>query len=409
MARKVTLHIPEPCHEDWNQMTPKQKGRHCAVCEKVVVDFSNKSDAFIAKYIRKNDNVCGRLKASQLNRPIDLSLGKRALLPPLAASFIFPLAMLTATSAYGQGEVKSFNSNTDYQSLNIGNKQLGKQRGIKGVIKDASGTPLAGVRIRVVETNDQIQTDNKGTYRLRVRSGQTLQFTYIGFLSVEHKVNEVQDVYDFVLEQDPQFETDAKVLMCSGIRVTEELTTPMIIQNGLVVEEFEEMGEVLEVKVENDSTKQDSLGPRLVRGNITDDTGLPLPGVNVVVRGTTNGTMTDFDGNYELEIEPGQTTVFSYIGFETQEIPIQESTERLDVQMIYNEEFYEVMIVGLIATRDTSPTYSSEYRNAYNPSLNFNGNPETEARKEAYANTIEFKRIQQEKRKAERQERKKRK
>ena len=32
--------IPNPCHEDWNKMTPEDKGRHCSVCDKVVIDFT---------------------------------------------------------------------------------------------------------------------------------------------------------------------------------------------------------------------------------------------------------------------------------------------------------------------------------------------------------------------------------
>ena len=35
--------IPEPCHENWNKMTPQEQGRHCAVCSKVVVDFTKKT------------------------------------------------------------------------------------------------------------------------------------------------------------------------------------------------------------------------------------------------------------------------------------------------------------------------------------------------------------------------------
>ncbi|MGG5616684.1 hypothetical protein ACPDHI_10415 [Myroides odoratimimus] len=40
---KYRIEIPEPCHEDWDKMAPQDKGRHCAVCDKVVVDFSKAS------------------------------------------------------------------------------------------------------------------------------------------------------------------------------------------------------------------------------------------------------------------------------------------------------------------------------------------------------------------------------
>ena len=57
----------------------------------------------------------------------------------------------------------------------------------------------------------------------------------------------------------------------------------------------------------------------VVKGTVTSaDDGLPLIGVSVVEQGTTNGTVTDFDGNYELEVATGAMVQFSYIGYKTQ-------------------------------------------------------------------------------------------
>lgn len=53
---------------------------------------------------------------------------------------------------------------------------------------------------------------------------------------------------------------------------------------------------------------------KTISGNVTDADGLPLPGVNIVVEGTTNGTQTDFDGNYSISASVGQTLLFTYIG-----------------------------------------------------------------------------------------------
>ena len=64
----------------------------------------------------------------------------------------------------------------------------------------------------------------------------------------------------------------------------------------------------------------------IVSGTVTDADGAPLPGANVVVKGTTNGTQTDFDGNYTIDAASDAVLVFSYIGFATQEIPIDGQT-----------------------------------------------------------------------------------
>ncbi|MDA9587459.1 carboxypeptidase-like regulatory domain-containing protein [Flavobacteriaceae bacterium] len=69
-----------------------------------------------------------------------------------------------------------------------------------------------------------------------------------------------------------------------------------------------------------------------ISGNITDSSG-PLPGVTILEKGTTNGTVSDFDGNYTLSVaNQNSVLVFSYIGFLTQEITSDESGA-LDVQM----------------------------------------------------------------------------
>ena len=58
---------------------------------------------------------------------------------------------------------------------------------------------------------------------------------------------------------------------------------------------------------------------KTVTGVITDQDGLPLPGANVVVKGTSNGTQTDFDGNYSINASTGDILVFSYVGQTTVE------------------------------------------------------------------------------------------
>lgn len=58
---------------------------------------------------------------------------------------------------------------------------------------------------------------------------------------------------------------------------------------------------------------------RLVSGTVTDQLGSPLPGVTVVVKNTARGASTDFDGKYEIQASQGETLVFSYVGFASQE------------------------------------------------------------------------------------------
>lgn len=59
-----------------------------------------------------------------------------------------------------------------------------------------------------------------------------------------------------------------------------------------------------------------------ITGTVVDNFGAPLPGTNVIVKGTTNGTQTDFDGNYSITAASDATLIFSYVGFKTIEIPV---------------------------------------------------------------------------------------
>jgi hypothetical protein len=64
------IHIPDPCFEDWDKMTPNEQGSFCRVCSKTVVDFSKKSEAEIQQYIAANINkkICGRFNVRQLEQ-----------------------------------------------------------------------------------------------------------------------------------------------------------------------------------------------------------------------------------------------------------------------------------------------------------------------------------------------------
>ena len=83
---------------------------------------------------------------------------------------------------------------------------------------------------------------------------------------------------------------------------------------------------------------------KTISGTVTDQDGLPLPGVNIVVEGTTNGTQTDFDGNYSINGEVGQTLLFTYIGQTDVRITIG-ANNTINVQMVENAQALEEVVV----------------------------------------------------------------
>ncbi|MCQ2249647.1 MAG: TonB-dependent receptor [Bacteroidales bacterium] len=84
-----------------------------------------------------------------------------------------------------------------------------------------------------------------------------------------------------------------------------------------------------------------------VKGVVYDETGSPIPGVSVYVKGTTSGTITDFDGNFSINVDPDATLVFSFIGYSTEEIAIAGRTNIGKVVLREdNKEIEQVVVIG---------------------------------------------------------------
>ncbi|MFB9056324.1 SusC/RagA family TonB-linked outer membrane protein [Mariniflexile ostreae] len=83
-----------------------------------------------------------------------------------------------------------------------------------------------------------------------------------------------------------------------------------------------------------------------ITGTVLGEGGVPVPGANIIVKGTNKGTQTDFDGNFRITASKGETLVFSYVGFKTQEIVIGNFTS-LNITMIEDlAGLDEVVVVG---------------------------------------------------------------
>jgi len=100
------IRIPKPCHEDWNLMTPSQQGRHCAQCEKTVIDFTGWMPEEIVFYLRSNAGACGRFRADQLEVPLpspddfirEIIQMPLPFIKRVAAIFLFVFGLMAGTS-----------------------------------------------------------------------------------------------------------------------------------------------------------------------------------------------------------------------------------------------------------------------------------------------------------------------
>ena len=84
-----------------------------------------------------------------------------------------------------------------------------------------------------------------------------------------------------------------------------------------------------------------------ITGTVKDATGMEVIGANVIVKGTTNGVITDLDGKFSLEAVPGSIIEISYIGYMTQEIPVTAQTSDLQITLKEDSQSLdEVVVVG---------------------------------------------------------------
>lgn len=213
MKEQLYLNIPTPCHEDWNQMTPVEQGRHCAVCQKNVVDFTNETDDSIIDFFKNyNGTACGRFTDDQLNRPLSkIELKPASNFLKYATGLLLP-ALITGVKSSAQsankkskeldeivvtgyrktvgkvvkanpvaGPIRIDAKDTftikplkpvpieNYLSGRVGGVVIASSYVFDGIITDEStGEPLAGVVIQIKGTNTGTQSRADGQFTLKM-------------------------------------------------------------------------------------------------------------------------------------------------------------------------------------------------------------------------------------------------
>ncbi|WP_420603337.1 carboxypeptidase-like regulatory domain-containing protein [Flagellimonas sp.] len=184
------LTIPKPCSENWNKMTPTQKGAFCKSCQKEVIDFTNTSKIVLAQKLSKGSKLCGRFKSNQLNTPLPsvtrstfqrnvALLGYTSLLAigtPLAAQETPPTPTHQVQEDIVMGKI-------------VPTPTVNDSITIKGKVGDYRD-PLPGANISIKGTDINTQTDFDGNFTITLEKEftnkeTTLVISYIGFQTIE--------------------------------------------------------------------------------------------------------------------------------------------------------------------------------------------------------------------------------
>ena len=198
MPRPVSLAVSQPCHESWAQMTPATQGRHCAACDKVVVDFTRKTDAEILALLQHVAMPCGRFRPDQLGRPL---LPPPALTPRwrtwlAAAATVLGLREIAAQESRGQQPVSVYSpkliSHDEQKAALLHQRRVAaeptKTTIVRGrVVDKATGEGLPGVTVLLKGTSQGVVTQADGSFELpiaRKNSHKTrvqLLINYVGY------------------------------------------------------------------------------------------------------------------------------------------------------------------------------------------------------------------------------------
>lgn len=420
MKKVITITVPEPCHENWDQMTPTEKGKFCGVCTKEVIDFSKSSDEELIKKIGKGEDLCGRFNASQLNRKLTLERKSKNNLLPYAASLLLPLGLLGGPDTVAQSGPNI--AETHFTSLGIGSHSMDKSLVIiTGFVTNKHGVPVSKAKITVEESDKSVFSNLDGSYRIVCTSGSTLVFTAPNMVVRKSKTGTAHAQLDIV------FEAAIQSIMVDGM-VGLVIEPEETIEGEIEIEEIPEIDQEeidnLEEKtiaeqlitipiscsLNNDVAVSETIFNEIdatkitISGTITDENNLPLPGVNVVFKDSNIGTQTDFNGNYKIHPKANQSLVFHFLGYETKEIRVSNVSNTIGFQMQpMVEGNVKVLIRGRAAVNiDQEELNAIKWKRSYSYISQKNEQERkerVEQRRKAKANEVAFQKIKLEKKK----------
>jgi CarboxypepD_reg-like domain/Secretion system C-terminal sorting domain len=228
MSKKIQLSIAEPCHENWDNMSPVDKGKFCGSCQKQVVDFSMMSDRQVAEFFKKpsTGSVCGRFMTDQLEREIEIPKKR---IPWVKYFFQIALpAFLLSVKASAQtqktGKSKQPTTDTTRKSINnefrtlgmvatnicikpiMGDNIMQPVKGeiaikmiIKGKVVDENGQPVSFASIETGRIGVGIMADSNGVFELDkslLTNDKKLFVSSVGFESKEVILSKKDELSD---------------------------------------------------------------------------------------------------------------------------------------------------------------------------------------------------------------------
>jgi len=307
--QKLQLSIPEPCHENWQQMTPTEQGRFCNACAKEVIDFSTMTDTQVLNYFTSltHEKVCGRALPEQLDRTLSRpETPKKKLLWYWNYVVMFFMIFTKGNNAHAQTPFKPATELTPVNSTDLRGQMIAIEgkRIINGKVIDIDGNPVSFASIKIKGTRTGVSADANGAYSIAVNSNSILIISGAGYKETEAPVGNLNVISTVMEKATGSFIEGAIVITAGGIsyRNMDEYYGPLDKLNRVAV---------LQVKDE--------------------ETGKPIPGATLVIQAdrseTADTVFADKKGMHKIKgIKDGDDyeIVVSAPGYERNEFTIEE-------------------------------------------------------------------------------------
>lgn len=204
------IKIAEPCHEDWNKMTPAEQGKFCNACQKQVIDFTTLSDRELIRHIEsKKGATCGRFLGSQLDRslvnPPEPKSRWWSLWLGLTASFLMLVSKSDAQTVEDNADSLEVVLPTPADEVIVVGGLLGEpvdapplRKIISGIVKDDKGDPVSWASIQLKGTRLGTRAGADGHFSLDItgHASRLLVISSVGFVTQETRVRPASRDYE---------------------------------------------------------------------------------------------------------------------------------------------------------------------------------------------------------------------
>jgi|SRR5690606_19669908 len=209
----MKISIPKPCHENWNEMLPEEKGRFCLSCQKCVLDFTELSDDEILKSVQK-PNQCGRFSNQQLER-INRKLKEEN-------QIRFP---------------RTFRYSALILALGLGGNLVAQEKEkveivdstfLKATIIDSDGFPIPDAVVNLNNHNIEVHSDENGYFEMKIPDNNQKNIITITDLLGYSQEFCVADINNEIKLNYPDFELTEPIIV--GLIYTERTFTGKVLR-----------------------------------------------------------------------------------------------------------------------------------------------------------------------------------